>query len=123
METTEWITLRTGSWEHEGGGEVTLKIETRIFEQDGELYVEPLYYKVLDKQDRIIMDNCHAGRHGDRMWRYVEILVEDEYSASIAGGGNVLDWFAREHPAFEALRRERQIEQAMDRDWYISRVL
>jgi len=123
MEITEWITYFPSSWEHESGGRMYLKVEVRIYEQDGEVYAEPIYYALFDKDDRIVMDNAHAGRHLDRMWKYVEHIIDDEFNAPIAGGGNVLDWYVREHPAFEALRRERSDQERMDIEWSRSRAL
>lgn len=115
MDTIEWITIPQMSREYETGN-VWLHIEVRIYEQGGDLYAEPLYYKYLDDDDSIIMDGSHASRTCDRMWPTIQRIVESEYKTQY-------DWFIREHPAFEALRRERQIEASMDRDWYISRVL
>ena len=116
MEINEWIRFSLCSFEHEGG-DSTLSVEVRIYEQDGQLYAEPIYYKLLDRNDKIVMDNSHAGREGDRLWKMVEHLVSEEFNA------DTKTWYELEHPAFEALRRERMMESAMDRDWYISRVL
>jgi hypothetical protein len=117
METTEWITYFPSSWEHESGGRMYLKVEVRIYEQDGEVYAEPLYYALFDKDDRIVLDNAHAGRHLDRMWKYVEYIVDDEFDEKL------LDWYVREHPAFEMLRRERSDQERMDIEWARARAL
>ena len=115
MEIIEWLTFFPNSHEYEGA-RTTLKVEVRIYEQDGEVYAEPIYYKYLDADDRVIIDNAHLTRHGDRMWRFVEHIVDDEYRDN-------LEMIVNEHPAFEMLHRERQAEKALDLDWYRASVL
>lgn len=119
MESTEWCTIPQSSDER-GESARYLAIEVRIYEEDGTLYAEPYYYKLMEDDTpgaAILMDGSYASREADRMWNYIRLLVEGEYTAEALADIRETD------PAFAALRREDQIQQRMDNEWYRRSVL
>lgn len=116
MEVIEWITVPQMSTEFENS-HVELCIEVRVFAQWGDLCAEPIYYKLVGRDGKILMDGAYASREADRMWRYIEHVVAGEYTFGH------LDWMALEHPAFAALRDDAQVERRLDLEWYRASVL
>jgi hypothetical protein len=89
----------------------------RVFAQWGDVCAEPMYYKLVRGDGKILLDGAYASRDVDRMWRYVELVVEGEYTPAH------LDWIALEHPAFSELRDDAQLQRRMDIEWARARAL
>jgi len=119
METTEWMTVPQCSDERQQSARY-LAIEVRIYEEDGTLYAEPVYYKLMENGTsaaEILMDGSYASREADRMWNYIRLLVEGEYTADTLA--NIREW----HPTFQYLRYEDHMQRRMDNEWYRRSVL
>jgi len=119
METTEWMTVPQASDERQQSARY-LAIEVRIYEEDGTLYAEPVYYKLMEdgtSAAAILMDGSYASREADRMWNYIRLLVEGEYTADVLA--DIREW----HPTFAPLRYEDRVQKRMDNEWYRRSVL
>ena len=117
MEAIEWMTIPMSGREHEASNRELL-IEVRIYEEDGTLYAEPIYYKMLSEDDDVMMDGAHLTRHLEkRVWDMLRLIVEGEYTA------DRLADIREYHPAFAYLRREDLEQQRLDREWYRASVL
>jgi len=117
MEAFEWMSIPLSGREHEMSRRELL-IEVRIYEEDGTLYAEPVYYKVLSENDNVIMDGAHLTRHLEgRMWDFLRLTVEGEYTDDRLA--DIREW----HPAFAYLRREDLEQKRMDNERYRASVL
>jgi len=104
METTEWMTVPQCSDERQQSARY-LAIEVRIYEEDG------------TSAAAILMDGSYASREADRMWNYIRLLVEGEYTADALA--DIREW----HPTFAPLRYEDHMQKRMDNEWYRRSVL
>lgn len=119
-EKNEWITVPMFSREYECS-HAELCIEVNVFEDGGgypcSLAAEPVYYKLVGKGGRILMDGSHSSRETDKLWKFIEAVVAEEYT------DQHLDWMLAEDPAFEELRRLRNDQDRLDNEWYRASVL
>ena len=116
MEKNEWITVDMFSREYESS-HAELCIEVHVFADGDSLAAEPVYYKMVGRGGRILMDGAYASREADRMWQFIQAVVAEEYT------DQHLDWMITEDPAFAELRRLRNDQDRMDREWYRASVL
>jgi hypothetical protein len=94
-----------------------LEIQVRLYEEDGAIYAEPSYFKVVENGE-ILMDGHHRSAHQlGQMWNFIRLTVEGEYTA------DVLAERREHHPAFAPLRQEERLQRRMDNEWYRRSVL
>lgn len=117
MEINEWITIDMFSRENECS-HAELCIEVRVYQYLDTIEAEPVYWKLVNK-GAILMDGTYVNAHErePRMWKFIQEVVAAEYTDSH------LDWMIQEHPAFEELRRIRNDQDRLDREWYRAQVI
>jgi hypothetical protein len=116
METFEYQSVPLFGDERQASARF-LEIEVRLYEEDGEVYAEPAYFKMMEG-DTILMDGSHRSRHlHGQLWDFIRLTVEGEYNA------DVLAEIKEHHPTFAPLRREEQMQRRMDNEWYRRSVL
>ena len=111
MEYFETITIRQMSDQYEHSGHV-LHIDVRIFADGFDLAAEPVSYKLLDREGKILMEGKRNPNQDRSMWRYVELVVEGEFTQDF------LSDLAESHPAFEQYRYNAGLEKDLDAAWY-----
>lgn len=117
MEATYWMTVSLMSQERQTSHR-ELCIEVRVYEEDGTLYAEPVYYKVLCEGGCVVMDGSYASREADsRMWNLCRLIVEGEYDP------DTLAEIRETDPAFAYLRRLDIEQHRIDIERYRGSVL
>ena len=117
MDKNEWITIDMFSREYECS-HAELCIEVRVYQYCDVLQVEPVYFKLVGKGGKIHMDGSYQERERNQaMWSFITHVVAAEYTDSH------LDWMIQEHPGFEELRRIRNDQNRLDREWYRAQVI
>ena len=110
METFEYMTVMMFGDERQVSPRY-LQIEVRLYEEDGYVFAEPVYFKLMD-MDTVLMDGHHRARHQlGPMWDFVRLAVEGEYNDDVIA--DIKDF----HPTFEPLRQEEQLQRRMDTEW------
>lgn len=109
-EITEWNYWPLVDHELEGS-DATLRVEVRIWSEQGEMSAEPLYYALYSRDDDLVMDGAKASAEFDRMWKFVAHLVSETYDAKR------LAMIQREHPAFEDDGKVVLLQKRLDAEW------